>query len=199
MRNFLNIPSEKLYFPRQVIEPLDRANLLNTKPKCIWLTGLSGAGKSTIANQLDINFHTRRIPSFTLDGDDIRSGLCKDLSMSKQDRNENIRRVGEVAKLMTDAGINVICATISPYISDRRFVRSLFDDGQFIEVYLSTPLSVCEERDPKGLYKKARQGIIKNFTGVDGLYETPNSAEIVINTSKASLNECTNLIIDELL
>ena len=140
------------------VSPKMRAENLKQTPKCIWLTGLSGSGKSTLANALDTVLHQNKAATFLLDGDNVRHGLNKDLGMTESDRAENIRRVGEVAKLMVDAGMIVICAFISPYKRDRQMVRSMFSHGEFLEVYLETPLDVCEERDPKGLYKKARQG-----------------------------------------
>jgi adenylyl-sulfate kinase len=177
------------------ISPAQRATLLQQKPCCIWLTGLSGAGKSTIANALDALLHTQGKKSFLLDGDNLRHGLNKDLGMSETDRAENIRRVGEVAKLMVDAGIIVVCAFISPYRRDRQMVRSIFGHGDFIEVFVDTPLNVCESRDPKGLYKKARQGILKNFTGISDPYEPPQSPELVIDTSRNSVEDCTTQIL----
>lgn len=172
-----------------VVTPEMRANLMNQKPVCIWLTGFSGSGKSTIANAIDSVLHNNSISSFLLDGDNVRHGLNKDLGMSESDRAENIRRVGEVAKLMIEAGLLVICAFISPYKRDRQMVRSMFAPGQFLEIFLDTPLLVCEERDPKGLYKKARSGVIKNFTGISDPYEPPENAEVVIDTSKLNIEK----------
>ena len=177
------------------IEPAQRALLLQQKPCCIWLTGLSGAGKSTVANALDALLHSQGKKSFLLDGDNLRHGLNKDLGMSENDRAENIRRVGEVAKLLVDAGLIVVCAFISPYRRDRQMVRSIFNHGDFIEVFVDTPLAVCESRDPKGLYKKARQGILKNFTGISDPYEPPQAPELMIDTSRYSVEECTKKII----
>lgn len=164
------------------ITPNERAKNLNQKPVCLWLTGLSGSGKSTIANELDRKLHDQGYATFVLDGDNVRHGLCKDLGMVEADRAENIRRVGEVAKLMVDAGLIIVCAFISPYESDRRKVRELFGAGEFIEVFVNTPLNTCEARDVKGLYEKARNGIIKNFTGIDDPYEPPVNPEIVVTT-----------------
>ena len=171
-----------------------RAALLQQKPCCIWLTGLSGAGKSTVANALDMLLHSQGKKSFLLDGDNLRHGLNKDLGMSEGDRAENIRRVGEVAKLLVDAGLIVVCAFISPYRRDRQMVRSIFDHGNFIEVFVDTPLDVCEARDPKGLYKKARQGVLKNFTGISDPYEAPQAPELTIDTARHSVEECTTQI-----
>lgn len=173
------------------ISPIERAHLLQQKPCCIWLTGLSGAGKSTLASALDAALFTQGKKSFLLDGDNLRHGLNKDLGMSESDRAENIRRVGEVAKLFFDAGLIVVCAFISPYRRDRQMVRSIFGHGDFIEVFVNTPLNVCESRDPKGLYKKARQGILKNFTGISDPYEVPLSPELTLDTSRHTVEECT--------
>jgi len=180
---------------QHLVTPEERAKLLDQSPKCIWLTGFSGAGKSTIANALDNHLFKAGKKSFLLDGDNVRHGLNKDLSMSEADRAENIRRVGEVAKLMTDAGLIVICAFISPYKRDRNMVRSIFAPGQFIEVFLDTPLAVCEERDPKGLYKKARAGIIKQFTGINDPYERPESPELRLDTSQTAIDDTIAQII----
>ncbi|MCP8900301.1 adenylyl-sulfate kinase [Gilvimarinus xylanilyticus] len=188
------LPCEAVWH-NQTISSVDRAKLLDQTPRCIWLTGLSGSGKSTVANALDATLHHRGVNSFLLDGDNVRHGLNKDLGMTESDRAENIRRVGEVARLMVDAGLVVICAFISPYRRDRQMVRSMFNHGQFIEAYLDTPLSVCEERDPKGLYKKARAGIIKQFTGISDPYEAPDHAEITIDTSGNDVGASVNAIL----
>ncbi|MCE3254387.1 MAG: adenylylsulfate kinase [Cellvibrio sp.] len=177
------------------ISPEQRALLLQQKPCCIWLTGLSGAGKSTIANALDAVLHSQGKKSFLLDGDNLRHGLNKDLGMSEIDRAENIRRVGEVAKLLVEAGLIVVCAFISPYRRDRQMVRSIFAQGSFIEVFIDTPLNVCESRDPKGLYKKARQGILKNFTGISDPYEAPQAPELTLDTSRNSVEDSTKQIL----
>ncbi len=160
------------------IKKEDRAKLLKQKPCIVWLTGLSGSGKSTIANALNCKLFENGNLSYVLDGDNIRHGLNKDLGFDEQSRRENIRRVGEVAKLFVDAGLIVICAFISPFRKDRAFVRNLVDDNEFIEVFVDTPLEVCEQRDVKGLYKKARKGEIKDFTGISSPYEEPIDPEI---------------------
>jgi bifunctional enzyme CysN/CysC len=161
-----------------------RAKLLNQKPMCIWFTGLSGSGKSTIANSLEIELHKLGKLTYTLDGDNIRHGLNKDLGFTEVDRIENIRRVSETAKLMVDAGIIVLVTLISPFKTDRDLARSKFNKGEFIEVFVDTPLEECEKRDPKGLYEKARAGKIKNFTGIDSPYEAPNNAEIICQSAE---------------
>ncbi|QDY42836.1 adenylyl-sulfate kinase [Candidatus Pantoea soli] len=144
----------------------------------LWFTGLSGSGKSTVAGALEQALHRLGVSTYLLDGDNVRHGLCRDLGFSDADRKENIRRVGEVAKLMVDAGLVVLTAFISPHRAERQMVRDLLEEGQFIEVFVDTPLAVCEARDPKGLYKKARAGELRNFTGIDSVYEAPEAAEI---------------------
>ncbi|MDF7631365.1 adenylyl-sulfate kinase [Erwiniaceae bacterium L1_55_4] len=144
----------------------------------LWFTGLSGSGKSTVAGALEQALHRAGVSTYLLDGDNVRHGLCRDLGFSDDDRKENIRRVGEVAKLMVDAGLVVLTAFISPHRAERQMVRDLLGTGQFIEVFVDTPLAVCEARDPKGLYKKARAGELRNFTGIDSVYEAPDAPEI---------------------
>ncbi len=171
----------------------------NQKPCLLWFTGLSGSGKSTIANALDVALHKRGYHTFLLDGDNVRHGLCSDLGFSDDDREENIRRVGEVCKLFADAGLIVMSAFISPFTSDRRMVRKLFPAGEFIEVFMDTPLETCEERDPKGLYRKARSGEIKHFTGIDSPYEIPSHPELRLDTSTMSVETCVDILIAYLL
>lgn len=144
----------------------------------LWFTGLSGSGKSTLAGALEQALFARGVSTYLLDGDNVRHGLCRDLGFSDTDRRENIRRVGEVAKLMVDAGLVVLTAFISPHRAEREMVRDMLASGQFIEVFVDTPLAICEARDPKGLYKKARAGELKNFTGIDSIYEAPRPADI---------------------
>ncbi|TVP58122.1 MAG: adenylyl-sulfate kinase [Halomonadaceae bacterium] len=175
-----------------------RASRKNQQPCLLWFTGLSGSGKSTIANALDVALHERGYHTFLLDGDNVRHGLNRDLGFSEEDRVENIRRIGEVSKLFTDAGLIVLSAFISPFSSDRLLVRNLFPEGEFIEVFMSTPLEVCEERDPKGLYRKARAGEIRQFTGIDSPYEAPDRPEIAIDTGTLSVDECIESIISYL-
>ncbi|QSX41423.1 adenylyl-sulfate kinase [Shewanella cyperi] len=164
----------------------------------LWFTGLSGAGKSTLAGALESALHERGVHSYLLDGDNVRHGLCKDLGFSADDRRENIRRVGEVAKLMLDAGLIVLSAFVSPQRAERELVRELVADGEFIEVHVATPLEVCESRDPKGLYQKARAGEIKDFTGISAPYEAPVGAELVIDTSEGDLEAQVGRLLDYL-
>ena len=176
-----------------------RAQIKNQEPKCVWLTGLSGSGKSTLANALDKELTSMGIHCYILDGDNIRNGLCSDLSFTNQDRHENIRRVAEVSRLMFDAGLIVICAFISPFQKDRDFARSLYSDGEFIEVFVDTPMDLIIKRDPKGHYKNAQKGLIKDFTGLDSEYEVPNNSDIRINTNLQSLDESVKDIKDIIL
>jgi len=173
--------------------------LKNQKPAVLWFTGLSGSGKSTIANLVEKKLHRMNRHTFLLDGDNVRHGLNKDLGFTEADRIENIRRVGEVSKLMTDAGLIVITAFISPFRADREMVRSMLPDGEFFEVFIDTPLAVAEERDVKGLYKKARSGELKNFTGIDSPYERPTNPEIRIDTTGMTAEQAASLIVDVLL
>lgn len=175
-----------------------RAQQKKQRPVMVWFTGLSGAGKSTVANALESWLYDAGFHSYLLDGDNIRQGLNKDLGFTDKDRVENIRRIGEVGKLLADAGLIALSAFISPFRADRQMVRSLFAPGEFIEVYVATPLDVCEERDPKGLYKKARAGAIRQFTGIDSPYEVPENPELVVDTSKASIEQATLQIVDYL-
>ena len=167
------------------------------KSALIWITGLSASGKSSIAAELEHRLFQKKIKAFVLDGDNVRHGLNKDLCFSPEDRKENLRRVGEVAKLLVNAGILTIAAFISPYASDREAIRELFrrDDEEFIEVYLKCDLAVCESRDPKGLYKKARRGEIPDFTGISQPYETPENPGITLATDRLSIEESVTAII----
>jgi len=176
-----------------------RANLKNQRPALLWFTGLSGSGKSTIANLVEKKLHRMNRHSFLLDGDNVRHGLNRDLGFTEADRIENIRRVGEVAKLMSDAGLIVITAFISPFRAEREMVRGMLPEGEFIEVFIDTPLAEAEKRDVKGLYKKARAGQLKNFTGIDSPYEAPETPEIRIDTTAMTPEEAADLIIDRLL
>ena len=172
----------------------DREELLNQQGKLIWFTGLSGSGKSTVASALEKKLHDLGKLTYTLDGDNVRHGLNKDLGFSNEDRIENIRRIGEISKLFVDAGIITLATFVSPFNEDRRRVRELIDKD-FIEVYIDCPLEICEKRDPKGLYKKARAGEIKDFTGINSIYEIPESSEITVSTHLNSIEECVDKII----
>jgi adenylylsulfate kinase len=190
---------EDIVFHTHEVSKEERSKLKSQKPCILWFTGLSGSGKSTIANAvesrlLELNKHT-----YLLDGDNIRMGLNKGLGFSDEDRIENIRRIGEVAKLFVDAGTIVLTAFISPFQKERDAVRSLVGEGEFIEVFIDTPLEVCESRDPKGLYQKARKGEIPNFTGISSPYEAPTKPEIHIQNDKISIEDVTQEIINYLL
>lgn len=173
-----------------------RARLKNQHPCLLWFTGLSGAGKSTIANIVEQKLNVDGKHTYLLDGDNIRHGLNRDLGFSSDERIENIRRVGEVGKLLVDAGLIALASFISPFRSDRMIVRELFEPNEFLEVFVSAPLSVCEDRDPKGLYKKARMGQIPNFTGVDSPYEAPEQAEVVLDTAHSTPEQCADVLIE---
>ena len=174
------------------------ASLKDQRPKVLWFTGLSGSGKSTIANEVEKRLHAMGKHTFLLDGDNVRHGLNKDLGFTDTDRIENIRRIGEVAKLMTDAGLVVLTAFISPFRSERQMVREMMPDGEFIEIYIDTPLNVAEARDVKGLYKKARAGKLKNFTGIDSPYEAPDDPEIRIDTTALPADEAADKIVNSI-
>lgn len=173
----------------------ERSAQKNQRPCVLWFTGLSGAGKSTLANAVEALLYQKQHHSYILDGDNIRHGLNNGLGFSDADRIENIRRIGEVSKLLVDAGLIALTAFISPFRADRDLVRNLFTGNEFIEIYVQAPLDVCEQRDPKGLYKKARAGEIKNFTGIDSRYEEPVSPELVVNTAQHSLEECARQVV----
>lgn len=175
-----------------------RASAKHQRPCVLWFTGLSGSGKSTVANLVEKRLHDLGRHTYTLDGDNVRHGLNKDLGFTDADRVENIRRVGETAKLMADAGLIVLVSFISPFASERRMARDLLEDGEFIEVFISTPLEVCEQRDVKGLYARARRGEIKNFTGIDSAYEAPVNAEMELNTAEISAEDAATKIVDQL-
>ena len=176
------------------ITKTDREKLNGHKGVCIWFTGLSGSGKSTLANELEAELNKKEIHTYLLDGDNVRHGLCGDLGFSDVARRENIRRIGEVSKLFVDAGMIVLTAFISPFRSDRRQVRKILG-GRFVEIYCDCPLNICESRDVKGLYKRARAGEVKEFTGISSPYEAPEAAEITVNTNMLSLHESTQKIV----
>jgi len=186
---------EKFVIPHEhTVTKEDRQKLYRHKSMIVWLTGLSGSGKSTLANELEKRRFEEGCRTYVLDGDNIRKGLNQDLGFSAEDREENIRRIGEVAKLFVDAGILVITAFISPYLKDRKMVRDIMQEGEFVEVFVKCSLEVCEERDPKGLYIKARKGIIKNFTGIDDPYEEPENPELVVETDNLTIEESVDKI-----
>ncbi len=176
------------------IDKKERWQLNKHKSVLVWFTGLPGSGKSTISHELEYLLYKNKIRTYVLDGDNIRKGLCKDLGFSAEDRKENLRRVGEVAKLFVDAGILTVASFASPYISDRKMIREMFEPEEFIEVYLKCDISVCEKRDPKGLYKKARSGLIKNFTGVSDPYEPPENPEILLETDKLTVEQSVETV-----
>ena len=194
LRRSMNIHRQHLDVSRET-----HATLKGQKPAVLWFTGLSGSGKSTIANIVEKKLVARGRHTFLLDGDNVRHGLNRDLGFTEADRIENIRRVGEVARLMADAGLIVLTAFISPFRAEREMVRHMLPEGEFIEIFVDTPLADAEKRDPKGLYAKARAGEIKNFTGIDSPYEVPDDAEIVIDTTRMSAEEAADVIVEELL
>lgn len=180
------------------VSPADRAKLLGHESAVVWLTGLSGSGKSTVARAVENALHARRVLSYVLDGDNVRHGLCGDLGFSADDRAENIRRVGEVARLLSDTGSLVITAFISPFRADRDRVRALLPTGRFLEVHVATPLEVCEARDPKGLWKRARAGEIGEFTGLSSPYEAPQAPELIVGARGESVDASAAAIVSML-
>lgn len=172
-----------------------REALNGHKSATLWFTGLSGSGKSTLAHAVEERLHQLKCSTYVLDGDNVRHGLCGDLTFSDEDRKENIRRIGNVSKLFLESGVIVLTAFISPFKSDRELVRNMMPHGDFIEIYCKADLEVCEQRDVKGLYKKAREGIIKDFTGISSPYEEPVKPEIQVNTGGDSLESCVDQVI----
>jgi len=187
--------SDNIFLQKTKVNKSDRAKLLNQKPICLWLTGLSGSGKTTIAVALEKRLSQLGKLTYILDGDNIRLGINKDLGFAEKDRIENIRRISEIAKLMVDSGLIVMVAAISPFAKDRVIARSLFKDKEFVEIFVNTPRIVCEKRDTKGLYKKYKQGLIKNFTGQDSIYENPKNPDLEFDTNKEKLEDIINRII----
>lgn len=182
--------SDRNLFPQAaMVAAVDRAAILGQEPLTIWLTGLSASGKSTLAYALEKSLIDDEKACFVLDGDNVRQGLNKDLGFSEIDRSENIRRIAEVAKLMNEAGLIVITAFISPFAADRALAKNIIGSERFLEVYLSTPINVCEQRDNKGLYKRARFGALANFTGISQAYEAPSMPDMVIDTSSMEINQ----------
>jgi adenylylsulfate kinase len=187
--------STNIVWHNSKVSRFNRENLNNHKGAVLWFTGLSGSGKSTLAHAVEEQLYQQGCRTYVLDGDNVRHGLSSNLSFSEEDRKENIRRIGEVAKLMMDAGIIVMTAFISPFIKDRADVRKLMPHGDFIEIYCNASLETCEKRDVKGLYKKARAGEIKNYTGIDSPYEAPEKPDLSVNTGNASLEESVNQVL----
>ncbi|MEW8625374.1 MAG: adenylyl-sulfate kinase [Candidatus Thiodiazotropha sp.] len=174
----------------------DRREKMNLhRAKLLWFTGLSGSGKSTLAHALEERLHQRGCRTYVFDGDNVRHGLCNDLGFSVEDRTENIRRIGEMSKLFVDAGVIALTAFISPIRDDRNKARELFAEDDFIEVYIKASIETCESRDVKGLYKKAREGIIKNFTGISSPYEEPENPEIIVDTENREVDECVDSLL----
>jgi bifunctional enzyme CysN/CysC len=198
MLHFALRRSHNIHVQHVDVDKAARSKLMGQKPVVLWFTGLSGAGKSTIANLVEKRLHALGRHSYLLDGDNVRHGLNRDLGFTEGDRVENVRRVGEVAKLMLDAGLIVLTAFISPFRSERRLARSLVQDGEFIEVHVDTPLDVAEGRDVKGLYKKARRGELANFTGIDSPYEAPEAPEVRIDTVELTAERAADRIIEML-
>ncbi|MFH5780248.1 adenylyl-sulfate kinase [Heyndrickxia oleronia] len=190
--------SNHLTWHEATITKKDRQLKNQHKSVVLWFTGLSGSGKSTLANAVDNELFKQHYQSYCLDGDNIRHGLNRDLTFRNEDRKENIRRIGEVAKLFVDSGQIVSTAFISPFREDRQLVRNMFEKDEFIEIYVKCPINICEERDPKGLYKKARLGEISDFTGISSPYERPNNPEIVIQTDRLSIDESVSIILSHL-
>jgi adenylylsulfate kinase len=181
-----------------LVKRAERNQRKGHKSVVLWLTGFSGAGKSTLAHAIERRLYEQDCATFVLDGDNVRHGLCNDLGFTQQDREENIRRVGEMAKLFTEAGVIAITAFISPYIADRERVRSILPAGEFVEIYCRCALDICESRDVKGLYAKARKGLISDFTGISSPYEPPQNPELTVDTGTKSLDECAEQVIDYL-
>lgn len=196
MDNMKDNINENVVWHEHPIDKSIRSYMKKQRPCLLWFTGLSGSGKSTIAGAVESKLAERLQHTYLMDGDNVRHGLCGDLGFSEHDRNENIRRVGEVANLMVDSGLIVLTAFISPFKENRQVVRDMLKEGEFIEVFIDAPISECEKRDPKGLYKKARAGEIKNFTGIDSPYESPDNAEIVIKNIDVSIEDAANEVIE---
>ncbi|HDM8153941.1 TPA: adenylyl-sulfate kinase [Vibrio harveyi] len=192
------VRDENIVWHQHSVDKQFRAGLKKQKPAVLWFTGLSGAGKSTVAGALENRLAELGYHTYLLDGDNVRHGLCSDLGFSEQDRRENIRRIGELAKLMADAGLIVLSAFISPHRAERQLVRDLLPEGEFIEVFVNASLEVCEGRDPKGLYKKARAGEISNFTGIDSEYQAPANPEIDLPAGEKSVEELVELCLIDL-
>lgn len=198
MSNGSKVASSNVVWHHATVTRARREAQNNHRGTIIWFTGLSGAGKSTLAHAVEEELHQRGCRTFVLDGDNVRHGLCGDLGFSSNDRVENIRRIGEMAKLFMETGVIVLTAFISPYRDDRERVRGMVAHGDFIEIYCDSPIAVCESRDVKGFYKKARSGQIAEFTGISSPYEVPENPELAVNTGTAELNECVEQVIAEM-
>jgi len=202
VNNKLKMTKEKLNITPvsdQLVSRIEKEKLLNQKSKVIWFTGLSGSGKTTLAMALEKNLYEDGFVTQILDGDNIRSGINNNLGFSPEDRMENVRRIAEVAKLLLNSGVICICAFVSPTEDIRNLVREIVGENDFLEIFMSTPLEVCETRDVKGLYQKARAGEIKNFTGISAPFEIPQNAVLSIDTSNKSVEECVNLLLGKIL
>jgi adenylylsulfate kinase len=192
----LNLKNNNIHRHESAVTRVGREVMHKHKSVILWFTGLSGAGKSTLAHAIEEALHERGYSTFVLDGDNVRHGLCADLGFTHDARIENIRRVGEVAKLFLEAGVITLTAFISPYRADRDQVRRLVSEGDFIEIYCYCPIEICEQRDVKGLYAKARQGLISDFTGISSPYEVPESPELSLDTGSLSLDSCVSKVLD---
>ncbi len=180
---------------QHLVRQVDRTALNTHQPACLWFTGLSGSGKSTIANAVELRLNREfQAHTYLLDGDNVRNGLNKDLGFTLPDRVENIRRLGEVARLFVDAGLIVLTAFISPLRADRERARQIIHPGKFVEIYVECPLEICEQRDPKGLYQKARQGLIPDFTGISSPYEPPISPELILHSGQFPVDDCAQMV-----
>lgn len=195
----MNMKTENTVWHQQQIDKTQRAALKKQRPCLLWYTGLSGSGKSTVANAVDAMLFERGCHTYLLDGDNVRHGLNGDLSFCDSDRVENIRRISEVSKLFIDAGLIVSTAFISPFASDRAQAERMLERNEFIEVFIDTPIAVCEQRDPKGLYKKARAGEIKDFTGIDSNYDIPQNPAIHVKTAENTIEQCAAQIVQYLI
>ncbi|MCQ8890640.1 adenylyl-sulfate kinase [Pseudoalteromonas carrageenovora] len=190
---------ENIVWHTQTVSREQKQQHKGHKPALLWYTGLSGSGKSTVANAVEAKLFSLGCHTYLLDGDNVRMGLNKGLTFSDEDRVENIRRISEVAKLFVDAGLIVSTAFISPFKADRAQARSIVNEGEFIEVFIDTPLAICESRDPKGLYKKARAGEIPNFTGISSSFDVPESPDIHVHTAEQTIEQCADQIVDYLI